>query len=232
VRARGPARGPSTLPRLEVRGTRLRTQNRFGLGLGTATVALGLVYVGAASAGGCGGKGPSGVVADAGAHYDAPYEGGYDAPYDSGGMLPLDSDPAGDLDPDNGDPSLDIVGSGAYSAPSGGVWFRVVFDGTWKPAPFYSYFCRISLYDANGGTSAELVTELHDGVESLIPAGVDLANVTYVVESKGFRVHLAGVTPPPSYGVQAGMIQVEGDPYVEDLSGPHDLTGEAEFSQP
>ena len=71
-------------------------------------------------------------------------DGGADAAADPS----FNADPQ-DLDPTNGDPSLDIAGSWIYF-DSGQPWVRAVFYGNWPPAStLYSWSCQVFLSTEN-----------------------------------------------------------------------------------
>ena len=100
---------------------------------------------------------------------DAKSDAGADAAADPS----FNADPQ-DLDPANGDPSLDIAGSWIYF-DGGQPWVRVVFYGKWPPAStLYSWSCQVFLSTENAPVVTYTVRSL-SGTQTDFAEGIDKA---------------------------------------------------------
>lgn len=146
---------------------------------------------------------------------DASSEGGADAAADPS----FNADPQ-DLDPTNGDPSLDLAGSWLYFE-SGQPWVRATFYGSWPPAAtLYSWSCQIFLSTANAPVVTYTVQSL-SGTQTDYADGLDKAKITFAAEAKGFRILFADTTLAfDRYALQCGAQKTKPSTLVQDDSGP------------
>jgi hypothetical protein len=145
---------------------------------------------------------------------DASADGGADAAAEPS----FHADPQ-DLDPANGDPSLDIAGSWIYF-DNGQPWVRAVFQGTWPPAPtLYSWSCQVFLSTANAPVVTYTVQSL-SGTQTYYAEGIDKAKVTFATEAKGFRVLFADTSLAfDRYALQCSAQKAKASTLVQDDSG-------------
>jgi hypothetical protein len=111
-----------------------------------------------------------------------------------------------DLDPTLGDPALDIDKSRA-TLVNGTATFFLTFDAPWPPATtHYSWFVYFEI-DNDGNTPVAGVTvQRHDGVDSIIPLGLPMANITLRQVPRGVWVRMVGVNPVgEKYYVESGI---------------------------
>ncbi len=135
----------------------------------------------------------------------------------------LNPDPK-DLDPTNGDPSLDIGGSQIYF-DKGAPWVRVEFYGAWPPAAtVYSWACSVIL----GTQNAPVVTytvQSTKGKQTDAVDGMDKAKVTLAVEPRGFRVLLGDATLVfDRYALECNVESTDTGTMVQDTSGSFVIT--------
>jgi hypothetical protein len=145
---------------------------------------------------------------------DASSEAGADAAGD-----PLFNPDPQDLDPTNGDPSLDIAGSWIYF-DNGQPWVRALFYGSWPPAStLYSWSCQVFLSTANAPVVTYTVQSL-SGTQNVYVDGMDKAKVTFANEPKGFRLLFADATLQfDRYALQCTAQKVKTSTLVQDDSG-------------
>jgi hypothetical protein len=111
-----------------------------------------------------------------------------------------------DLDVALGDPSLDIDKSRATLA-NGTATFFLTFDAPWPPATtHYSWFAYFEI-DNDGNTPVAGVTiQRHDGVDSIQPYLVPMANITIRQVPRGVWVRMVGVNAVgEKYYVETGI---------------------------
>ncbi len=152
----------------------------------------------------------------------APQEGGLGAIDPS-----LNPDPQ-DLDPSNGDLSLDIAGSQVYF-DKGAPWARVVFYGPWPPATtVYSWACSVALGTQNAPV-VTYVVQASAGKQTDTVNGMDQAKVTFAAEPRGFRVLLADTTLVfDRYGVECTVQAKDIGKMSQDTSGAFVVTTKVE----
>jgi hypothetical protein len=145
---------------------------------------------------------------------DAAPDGGADAAAD-----PLFNADPQDLDPTNGDPSLDIAGSWIYF-DNGQPWVRALFYGSWPPAStLYSWSCQVFLSTANAPVVTYTVQSL-SGTQTDYADGMDKAKITFAVEAKGFRVLFADAALQfDRYALQCTAQKTKASTLVQDDSG-------------
>lgn len=145
---------------------------------------------------------------------DASSDGGADAAADPS----FNADPQ-DLDPANGDSSLDIAGSSIYF-DSGQPWVRVVFYGNWPPAStLYSWSCQVFLSTENAPVVTYTVQSL-SGTQTDSADGIDKAKITFAAEAKGFRVLFADATLQfDRYALQCTAQKTKASTLAQDDSG-------------
>jgi hypothetical protein len=168
---------------------------------------------------GCGSSGDSSQPADDGGAQDAiasdaSADGGADAAADPS----FNADPQ-DLDPANGDPSLDLAGSWIYF-DNGQPWVRALSYGSWPPpSTLYSWSCQVFLSTANAPVATYTVQSL-SGTQTDYADGLDKAKVTFAVEAKGFRVLFADATLQfDRYALQCTAQKAKTSTLVQDDSG-------------
>jgi hypothetical protein len=162
--------------------------------------------------------GPDGGQSDALAS-DASSDGGADAVAPPG----TNTDPQ-DLDPSNGDPSLDIASSSIYF-DGGQPWVRAAFYGTWPPdATLYAWSCQVFLSTANAPVVTYTVRSL-SGTQTDFAEGLPGAKITFAPEAKGFRVLFADASIAfDRYALQCTAQKVKASASVQDDSGPFLVT--------
>jgi hypothetical protein len=146
---------------------------------------------------------------------EASAEGGADAAADPS----FHADPQ-DLDPTNGDPSLDLAGSWIYF-DNGQPWVRALTNGPWPPAStLYSWSCQVFLSTANAPVVTYTVQSL-SGTKTDYADGMDKAKITFAAEAKGFRVLFADTTLQfDRYALQCTAQKTKASTLAQDDSGP------------
>lgn len=164
------------------------------------------------------GSSDSAAPAEDGGAQDALASDASDASADAAADPSFHPDPQ-DLDPANGDPSLDIAGSWIYF-DNGQPWVRAQFLGSWPPAPtLYSWSCQIFLSTANAPVVTYTVQSL-SGTDTSYAEGIDKAKVTFAAEAKGFRVLFADATLAfDRYALQCSAQKTKASTRVQDDSG-------------
>jgi hypothetical protein len=152
-------------------------------------------------------------AADA-AEGSAPEDGGADAWVD-----PTHNADSVDLDPADGDPSLDIASSQIYFE-GGAPWVRVAFFGPWPPSQqLYAWSCAVLLGTENAPVATYTV-QGSAGTQSGFADGIDDAKVTFAVEAKGFRVRFGETTLAfDRYGIECSVQKTAAGAMVQDTSG-------------
>jgi hypothetical protein len=145
---------------------------------------------------------------------DASAEGSADAATD-----PLFNADPQDLDPTNGDLSLDLAGSWIYF-DNGQPWVRALVYGSWPPpSTLYSWSCQVFLSTANAPVVTYTVQSL-SGTQTVYVDGMDKAKVTFVDEAKGFRLLFADATLQfDRYALQCTAQKVKTSTLAQDDSG-------------
>ena len=169
---------------------------------------------------------PPGDAGDAGTGVDAANDSApsSEAGADAGVDPSLNPDPQ-DLDPTNGDPSLDIAGSQIYF-DNGQPWVRVAFYGPWPPAAtVYSWACAVLLGTANAPVVTYTVQGTN-GVQTTDAQGMAIAQITLATEPKGFRVLFANTTLVfDRYALECNVqVKDTGGKMLQDDSGPFVIT--------
>ncbi len=161
---------------------------------------------------------PNGGAQDAASEASSSTDGG-----DAGVDPSRNADPM-DLDPANGDPSLDIAGSWIYFDRDQ-PWVRVeLYGASPPPATLYFWSCSVLLGTANAPVVTYTVQTLN-GTQSASAEGLDKAKVTFVTEPKGFRVLFADTTLQfDRYGPECSVKKTNGGTLAQDTSGTFSVT--------
>ena len=205
---------------------RTRLTTRLALrSLGGALVCSALLH-----ASGCSSSGdsPAGAVdsgsQDAATEASSTTDGGSDGAVDPS----MNADPK-DMDPTNGDPSLDIAGSWIFF-DNNQPWVRASFYGNWPPAAaLYSWSCSVLLGTANAPVVTYTVRSLSGTQTDLVdcagaPTCIDKAKITFAAEPQGFRVLFADATLQfDHYGLECNVKKTNTGTLAEDTSGSFEV---------
>ncbi len=166
---------------------------------------------------------PATVNGDGGVDNDANALLG-DAAADGAAADPSRNADTQDLDPANGDPSLDISGSW-IRFDSAEPWVRAEFFGSWPPpATLYSWSCSVLLGTKNAPLVTYTVRSL-SGTQTDYAEGLDKAKITFKTEPNGFRVLFADSTLAfDRYGLECDVKKASSSPLVQDASGSFEVT--------
>ncbi len=145
-----------------------------------------------------------------------------DGSSDGNGDPSRNGDPQ-DLDPTNGDPSLDIAGSWIYF-DANQPWIRAEFFGSWPPpATLYAWSCSVYLGTANAPVVTYTVQSLA-GTQTDTAEGIDKAKITFAIEPKGFRVLFADATLQfDRYALECTVKKSNTGTLVQDASGAFEV---------
>jgi hypothetical protein len=210
-----------------MRTTRRSLETRLGLrSLGRVLVSLALVTIPACSSSGSGGS-PA-ATDDAGAQDGAnDANATEDGAVDGGGDPARNADPQ-DLDPTNGDPSLDIAASWIYFDDNQ-PWVRAEFYGSWPPpATLYSWSCSVYLGTANAPAVTYTVQSL-GGTRTDYAEGIDKAKIDFANEPSGFRVLFGDATLTfDHYGLDCSVKKTNPGTLAQDSAGLFEVKSRAQ----
>lgn len=133
-----------------------------------------------------------------------------------------------DIDPMNGDPSLDIAGSWIYF-DKGQPWVRVEFQASWPPpTTLYFWTCSVLLGTANAPVVTYTMQTLN-GTQATSAEGIEVAKVTFAAEPKGFRVLFTDTSLVfDRYGVECSLKKTKDSDLAQDTSGTFDVMSKKE----
>jgi len=173
----------------------------------------------------CSSSGDSGQPAvDAGADDGASDAGAASDASDGSADPSRNSDPM-DMDPTNGDPSLDIAASWIYF-DNDQPWVRVAFYASWPPpATLYYWSCSVLLGTVDQPVATYTVQN-QNGTQTVSGDGfADNSKLVSATEPMGFRVLLPGAKMPfDHYGLECDVKKTNTGTLAQDTSGSFAVT--------